>query len=188
MENLNEMEDMRRNMAELRKELDKQTIINDRILRRAMRNSSSWIRRRYILCMTVCVLMVPYCYFFMIRIYNFSIYLWIFTSIFMLIAAIYTFYNMRALNRDFIYEENLVKAGREIARAMKMDADWLKIGIPLIIVWLAWMEIEAMSLPDFTYFAISTGIGGSIGAIVGFAMHKKIQRKYRDIMEQIDSI
>ena len=41
MENLNEMEDMRRNMAELRKELDKQTIINDRILRRAMRNSSS---------------------------------------------------------------------------------------------------------------------------------------------------
>ena len=162
MENLNEMEDMRRNMAELRKELDKQTIINDRILRRAMRNSSSWIRRRYILCMTVCVLMVPYCYFFMIRIYNFSIYLWIFTSIFMLIAAIYTFYNMRALNRDFIYEENLVKAGREIARAMKMDADWLKIGIPLIIVWLAWMEIEAMSLPDFTYFAISTGIGGSI--------------------------
>ena len=35
MENLNEMEDMRRNMAELRKELDKQTIINDRILRRA---------------------------------------------------------------------------------------------------------------------------------------------------------
>ena len=26
MENLNEMEDMRRNMAELRKELDKQTI------------------------------------------------------------------------------------------------------------------------------------------------------------------
>ena len=59
MENLNEMEDMRRNMAELRKELDKQTIINDRILRRAMRNSSSWIRRRYILCMTVCVLMVP---------------------------------------------------------------------------------------------------------------------------------
>jgi len=40
----------------------------------------------------------------------------------MLIAAIYTFYNMRALNRDFIYEENLVKAGREIARAMKMDA------------------------------------------------------------------
>ena len=105
MENLNEMEDMRRNMAELRKELDKQTIINDRILRRAMRNSSSWIRRRYILCMTVCVLMVPYCYFFMIRIYNFSIYLWIFTSIFMLIAAIYTFYNMRALNRDFIYEE-----------------------------------------------------------------------------------
>ncbi len=71
---------------------------------------------------------------------------------------------------------------------MKMDADWLKIGIPLIIVWLAWMEIEAMSLPDFTYFAISTGIGGSIGAIAGFAMHKKIQRKYRDIMEQIDSI
>ncbi len=187
-EHLKELEDMRRQMAELKTTLDKQTIINDRMLRRVMRSNSSWIRRRYILCMAACVLLVPYCYFFMIHLFNFSMYLWIFTSIFMLTAAIYTYYNMRALNRNFMSEDNLVEAGREIARAMKMDADWLKIGIPFLIIWIFWMSMEAMPRPDFTPFIISVGTGGSIGAIVGLATHRKIQRKYRDIVEQIESI
>lgn len=184
------MENMRHDMAELKKELEKQTIINDRIMRRAMRNNSSWIRRRYILCMVACVLMVPYCYFFMIHLFGFSLYLWIFTSLFMITAAVYTYYNMRALNRDFMSEDNLVKAGHEIARAMKMDSEWLKIGMPILIIWIVWMYIEAMQQLGSmaTEFAISTGIGAIIGGTVGFVTHRKIQRKYRDIVEQIDNI
>lgn len=147
MERINEMEDMRRQMAALKSELDKQNIINDRMIRRAINNNSSWIRRRYIGCMIVAVVMVPYCYFWMIHMLGMSIFLWIFTSIFMLAAAVYTYYNMKALNRDFISEANLMEAGREVAKAMKMDADWLKIGIPFVVIWLSWITIEAYHFP-----------------------------------------
>lgn len=186
MEKLNEMEDMRRQMAALKSELDKQKIVNDRMIRRAMNNKSSWIRRRYIICMITAVAMVPYCYFWMVHILDLSISLWIFTSIFMLVVTAYTYRNMKALNRDFISEANLMEACQEVAKAMKMDADWLKIGIPFIIVWLSWITIEAYHFPDFKYFAAGVVAGAVFGGTAGLITHFKIQRKYKEIVEQME--
>ena len=188
MENLNELESMRTQMAALKKQLNRQAIVNDRILRRAAKNNTSWIRRRYILCIVMSLLMVPYS-LIVFRHVGLSLAFAIATCLFMLTAAAYTYYNMRALNRDFLMEENLVEAGLRIARARKMDADWLKFGIPTVILWLIWFFLEGYGLYGFAPAGLIGGvIGGVIGGICGYATHVKIQRKYHEILSQIDDL
>lgn len=188
MENVNELETMRQQMAVLKEKLEKQTIISDRMIRRAVRKSTSWIRRRYILSITVALLMIPYCVIVMPRI-GLSVGLTVAACAFMLISAGRTYYIMRALNRNFLSEENLVAAGREIARARKMDADWLKFGIPVGCLWLACFCVEAYGLSGNSKAGFYGGlVGAVIGGVVGFKTHMRIQRKYREIIEQIDEL
>lgn len=137
MENLNELETMRLQMGVLKRRLEQQTVINDRILRRAVSGNTSWIRRWYVVSIVVSLLMVPYS-LIGFRYVGYTLAFSVVTCLFMLTAAGYTYYNMKALNRDFLMEENLVEACQGIARARKMDADWLKFGIPTLILWLVW--------------------------------------------------
>lgn len=188
MENLNELETMRSQMGALKRQLEHQVIINDRILRRAVSGNTSWIRSRYIVSIVVALLMVPYS-LIGFRHIGFSLTFAVATCLFMLTAAGYTYYNMKALNRDFLMEADLVEAGQRIARARKMDADWLKFGIPTVILWLVWFFLEGYGLSGFAPAGLIGGvIGGAIGGICGYMTHVKIQRKYREIISQIDDL
>ncbi len=188
MENLNELETMRSQMDALKRQLEHQTIINDRILRRAVSGNTSWIRRRYIICIVASLLMVPYTLIVFHHI-GLSLAFAVATCLFMLTAAGYTYYNMRTLNRDFLMEADLVGAGQGIARARKMDADWLKFGIPTVILWLIWFFLEGYGLYGFAPAGLIGGIiGGAIGGFCGYMTHAKIQRKYREIISQIDDL
>ena len=60
-ENFN-LEEMRQQMTTLKNKLNQQEIVNDRLIRRSMRNEVSNINRRYNIIMAIGILMVPYGY------------------------------------------------------------------------------------------------------------------------------
>jgi hypothetical protein len=62
--NMNEtqFEDMRNQLGTLKKKLDEQEIVNDRLIRRSMKQEANKISRRYNIIMAVCILMIPYTY------------------------------------------------------------------------------------------------------------------------------
>ena len=93
-ENFN-LEEMRQQMTTLKNKLNQQEIVNDRLIRRSMRNEVSNINRRYNIIMAIGILMVPYGYWCFVKLVGLSIFFWIATSIFMLICAGATFYNSR---------------------------------------------------------------------------------------------
>ena len=87
--NLNEtqFEDMRQQLNTLKKKLGEQEIVNDRLMRRSMRNQVNSITRRYYLIIALCVMMVPYGYWAFVVLSHLSVTFWIATSIFMLICG-----------------------------------------------------------------------------------------------------
>jgi len=186
-----ELENMHQQMETLKKKLDRQEIVNDRILRHSMKKTAGNISRRYYVIMAVCLLMVPYSYWVFVRLTGFSVPFWIFTCIVMLVCFAGTFYNSRILNDSNMMTNNLVDVRRRMARAKKFDADWLFLGIPLIIVFLGWFMYESYLLHPNAFFngLFWAGcIGGVIGAIGGFSLHFKTQRQYQDIMDQIEDL
>lgn len=185
-----EMESMRQQMATLKSKLDSQEMLNDRLMRRSMKNEVNTINRRYFIIMAVCILMIPYGYWCFVKLSGLSIAFWIATSVMMLICAGATFYNSRKINDPGLMSRSLVEARKKVASAKKFDSDWLLFGIPMIIVWLAWFFYETYQQNhEFANGILWGGIvGGAIGAFAGFCIHFKTQRQYQDIIEQIEDL
>ena len=57
-----DFENMRQQMTMLKNKLNQQEIVNDRLMRRSMKNEVNTIARRYYIIMAVGLLMVPYGY------------------------------------------------------------------------------------------------------------------------------
>ena len=123
--NMNEtqFEDMRQQLSTLKKKLGEQEIVNDRLMRRSMRNEVNTIARRYYVIMAVGLFMVPYGYWCFVKLSGLSIFFWIVTSIFMLICAGATYYTLRKINDPNLMNRNLVEARKKVASAKKFEAN-----------------------------------------------------------------
>jgi len=186
-----DLENMRLQMDTLKKKLNQQEIVNDRMIRHSMEKTAGNISRRYYFIMAVCLLMIPYSYWAFVMLNGFSIPFWIFTCIVMLVCFGGTFYNSRKLSDSNMMTNNLVDVRRRMARAKKFDANWLLIGIPLAIAFLGWFMYESYLLhPDAFFNGLFWAgcIGGVIGAIWGFSLHFRTQHQYQEIIDQIEDI
>ncbi len=186
-----QLEEMRQQMQTLKNKLSKQEIVNDKMIRRSMRNTAGNINRRYLVIMILCLLMIPYSYWAFVMLSGFSIPFWIFTCIVMLVCLGGTYYNSRKLRDSDMMTQNLVDVGRRMARAKKFDANWLLVGIPMIIVFMGWFMYESYLLHEDAFYNglfWSGCIGGVIGTIGGFCLHFKTQRQYQDIIDQIEDL
>ena len=190
MQNDFELENMRQQMATLKDKLNKQEIVNDRLIRRSMRSEVNTINRRYYVIMALAVLMVPYGYWVFVKLSHFSVAFWIGTSIFMLICAGATFYNSRQISDPGLMNHSLLEARKKVASAKKFDSDWLKFSIPTLILWLGWFFYGVYQQNNELANGLLWGgiIGGIIGAIIGFMIHFKTQRQYQNIIDQIEDL
>ena len=189
-ENFN-LEEMRQQMTTLKNKLNQQEIVNDRLIRRSMRNEVNNINRRYNIIMAIGILMVPYGYWCFVKLVGLSIFFWIATSIFMLICAGATFYNSRKISDPGLMSHSLVEARKKVASAKKFESNWLLFGIPAVILWMGWFfyEIYQIQGGDFyNGFFLGGCIGGIIGAIIGIKIHLKTQRQYQDVIDQIEDL
>ena len=190
-----QLEEMRQQLTTLKQKLNEQEIVNERLMRRSMRNTVSNITRRYYVLMALAAFMVPYGYWAFVKLNHFSIAFWIATSILMLGCAGATFYNSRKISDPGLMSHSLVEARKKVASAKKFDSDWLLISIPAVILWFGWFCYESyQNVGDenpsvFMYGGIVCGvIGAIIGGILGFTIHFKTQRQYQDIIDQIEDL
>ena len=185
-----ELEDMREQMSTLKKKLNQQKIVNEHLVRRSMKKEVNTITRRYNIVMVLSVLMVPYFYWVFVKLSGFSMAFWIGSSIFMLICGGATFYNTHKISDPDMMSHSLVKARKKVASAKKFDVDWLKFGIPAVILWFGWFTYEVYLQDNDLANGLFWGgcVGGVIGAIVGFKIHFKTQRQYQDIIDQIEDL
>ena len=184
----NEFEDMRQQMNILKEKLQRQDIVNENVMRRIMKRNVTGISRRYTFISILCILMIPYSYWAFVKLSGMSIFFWAATSVFMLLCLGYTIYNGRHLNSHLV-EKDLVKARSEVANAKKLDRDWLKIGIPIAILWLGYLgyELSKLGLGDnLIPTIIILVVCALLGAAIGLKIHFKNQEEYEEIIDEID--
>lgn len=183
-------EEMRQQMAILKEKLEKQEIVNDHILRQSMKKNASSILNRYHFISFLCLLMIPYSYWVFLKLSHFSMAFWIGTCVLMLICMIYTLYNGKDLYGSSLFEKDLMESQHLVARAKKLDSDWLMVGIPLLFIWMGWLVYEVHHLGNENTTAMFFGVisGAAIGLFIGLKVHFKTQRQYQEIIEQIDQL
>jgi hypothetical protein len=185
------MEEMRQQMTILKDKLNKQEIINERMMRKAMKKNVVDINRRYLIIASIGLLMIPYGYWAFVMMGGMSIGFWLMCSFGMIVSFCYTLWNGKDLRDKHLLDTDMLTARKKVARAKKRDHDWLKFGIPFGIIFILYFAYEAYRLygVDGDWQLIIVGVVCAlIGCAVGVKLHFNTQRKYQDIIDQIDDL
>ena len=184
-----ELDEMRQQMAILKNKLEKQTIVDERIIRRAIKHSASTINKRYLVISIIALAMIPYGYWAFVKLNGLSISLWIASCVMMLLVVGFCFFNGRAMRDPLLAEGNLHDTLHRVVAAKRRDNNWLWFGIPTVTAWTGWVGWEMaqkMGAEHFKFFMPFFIICIVAGIIIGLTVHFKTQRHFRDIIEQIE--
>ena len=190
---INEILEMREQLATLKKQLDTQEIINDRLLKEAMSGKLSRINGQAIWIGVICLIMMPLGYLNFQRIGHSTAFC-VATSALFFICFVAMFLSHYRLRKRDIYSGDLVTVYTEVARMRKIYKSWHYWSIPMLIVWFGWMEYEIymnMAQEDFALLltiSCSAIFGGIIGGIIGLRIHKRTLRTAEDLLRQIEEL
>lgn len=186
-----ELEEMREQVAILKKKLDKQTIISDTHIRNSMTSKRSDMTRTITATIIAGLFAVPYCTWIFCK-FGFSPYFIIATDIMLAVCIGITIKQRYTLkNLDFT-QSNLVDVAERLNKVKSHYHEWIKIALPMIILWASWMAYEALTKmepsPILIGFLSGAGIGIIIGGFIGIRINQKIVRKSTEILKQIEEL
>ena len=190
---MNELNEMREQLATLKKQLNTQEIINDRLIKEAMGRKLSALNNSAIWICIVCLAMIPLGYFNFQRMGHSEAFC-IATSALFLICLIAMIVSHYRIHKRDVFSGNLVTVYKEVARMKKIYKSWHYWSIPMLIVWFGWMEYELylnQANEDITALLMisASGIfGGIIGGIIGLRIHKRTLRTADDLLRQIEEL
>lgn len=190
MENINDIgiEQMKQQLSTLKNKLDKEMIVNDRLMRSIMNQKMKKINRERWMISSIILLGIPYCTWCFMFILNMSLVFTIVTDIFMSIALVYTYLMHKDVKKNELMEGNLVEVSHKTIKIKRMQANWLKFSIPFAVVWMSWFVIENMNGINAKYIIIGGSVGAVIGGIIGTMSYRKTRKMATEIIKQIEEL
>lgn len=183
-----ELDEMRAQISLLNKKLEKESIVNERLLRDAMKNKAKTINANAWVSVGASVFVIIGALFFFPA-EGFS---WCFTAITIIMMLVCDFFtwkhhknvNSKTMNGDLV----------TVAKVMKKLRDdyvnWLKYGIIMVIFWFAWLATEyCIILKDWKLsilIIVSLLISLAIGGFIGLRMHRSVIHNAEDIIKEIE--
>ena len=190
MEDLN-FDEMRDQITLLKQKLNRQEIVNDSLLREAMRGKMgaiNWTKYKSYICVALCIVFYPAMSWAGI----FSNAFVFATCAMMLFCAYGTYYVHRPVDRMDLMTEDLATVAKVMAKFRKQYNQWLFYVTPaLLIPWLSWAlyEYAWKNAPEgmsHWLLALPIVIGATIGGLIGYRWHCKAVDAADNIIKQIE--
>ena len=187
-----EMLEMKEQLSLLIKKLDKETIVNERMIRRSMKEKADRLNRRLIVESLVALIMIPFFICVLPNLSKVSMPFCIFSAGFFALAILYDFYMYLRFRPQKFIEGNMIEARRDTLNFKKQTLRWtFCIGIPFLVVYIAWFVYEKMQYYQgeiLKIVLVSALIGFLIGGTIGINVFIKTLRTTDDILSQIEEL
>ena len=202
MENNNqntELELMRSQMEDFKAQLDKQKIVNEKMIIGSMKKSMSWIKRfvYFECCLVPFIAAVSWLAIKEFAHLSWLNYAFLMTMVIVSVIADYRI-NVSAISDADYSRNNLLTTIKKLTRMKRQRSIEMMIEVPTLFIWLLWSGIEAWiympaDAPDCARGAVYGGIvGGVIGAVCGlifaFRIFFKMQRTNDEVISQINEL
>lgn len=182
-----ELEEMKQQMALLKKKLEQQKIVNESVLRSAMKKKLYGLNKRVRVIFIVGIFVAIWApgYF---TVLGFSPLFCAATAVMLLFSAFKTFQYHRKLWRLNFSQSNLIELSEQLTLLRKRYKEWYKIAWCMIIPWFIWIIYEAYSIygEESVWFLGGSAVGVIIGGLVGTRINNNIIRRADELLEQID--
>lgn len=188
---MQDLDILKEEMAELKRNLDKEQIINARLLRIVMRQKASWLNRfvtaEFIMLPVLYVIFADICAFFRIS-------QWYAVTL-LVLSLIDVLVDMRTfrISPKVFSTCTMIEVRRLLVKQKKERFIHMCIATPLCIVWLIFMLSAIANASDplatdhvLNYAGVIGGtIGGLIGAVIVFLIYRKAQNTNDFIINDI---
>ena len=188
-----ELQEMKVQLELLTKKLERETIVNERLIRSSMKEKAHYLRRGIILESLVCFIMIPFFVWILPKFSSpHSIYFCVFCAAFMVLALCYNYYMYREFHTKDFAEVNLIEARKATLKFKRLTQRWtFCIGIPFLMIFIPWFVYEnalvykgeMLQIP-----LISAAIGLLIGGVIGIYQFNKTLRTTDEILMQIEEL
>lgn len=190
LNNMNELEEMRRELQALKQKVNERGVLNERLVRKSIQDKMSDIRRTIYKLGVVVLLAIPL--WIMIKyMQNLSWPLTIFTILMMVVSVCLDWY----INRIDVGSmgEDLRETANRLVEMKKRRSLQEKIACFVVVpVWVVWLAYEFyQKAPDHEtgiIMIVSMAIGLVIGGAFGVSIFLKWQRKNDEMIEQIEDL
>ena len=181
--------EMQQQMKQLREKLESQKIVNERMLRNSFGQTSRRLRFKSsipIFAGVAAILSMPALYTL-----GLSVPFLVFTGVLMAVCVVAT-----TLVRGLIPDMNkdLVTASRDLVRFKKIHKDWIKFGIPALVVWLGlfiwdlWKNTDLFDDGIFIPVVCGLLVGVLIGVSLGLKNRRDVMDSADDLISQIEEL
>ena len=187
----NELESMKAQLGLLKEKLEKQEIVKEQHLRKAIKGKLREINRIAVKMMLVGLFAILYSTWWLNH-FGFSVYLQAGTFLMLALSTIATFLQHKNLLAAKELSADLVKETFDLVKLKKRYNQWLYLAIPMVLVWLSLMVYEIANVISIKEFAATmiagVAIGAVIGGIVGIKIHYRTIRKIDEMLAQIKEL
>ncbi len=187
-----ELQEMKVQLELLTKKLERETIVNQRLIRSSMKEKARNLRRNIILESLVCIIMIPFFIWILPNISPHSMYFCAFSVAFMMLALCYNYYMYREFHTKDFSEANLIEARKATLKFKRLTRRWTYcIGIPFLMVFIPWFVYENAQVYKgemLELVLIFASIGLLIGSVIGIYQFNKTLRTTDEILMQIEEL
>ena len=185
--NTYELEEMKQQMLLLKKKLEQQKIVNEKMLRSAMKKKLYGLNRKVRVIFIVGILVAIWApgYFTLV---GFTPLFCAATALMLLFSALKTFQYHRKLWRLNLSESNLIELAEELTLLRTRYKAWYKFAWGMLIPWIVWMGYEATKIfgEELVWYIGGSAIGIIIGGLIGTRINNNIIRRTDELLEQIE--
>lgn len=180
-----ELETLRSQMDLLRKKLEQESIVNEKLMRETMRSRVSTINRQGWISIAVAICMVlwfPLCF------NTLSTAFIITTIVFMAVDAIATWIIHKQVDERQLMSEDMRTVANKM-KTLKKRYQWSTvIELPLVLAWCVWFcyEVIQMTGAPWQFMAGAVAFGALIGFFIGLKMYRKVIDNCNAIIRQIE--
>lgn len=189
-------EQMRQQMQVLREKLDKQEIVNDKLVKNSVRSKMSWIKK-YVYFEFVTLPIVALMWFGIKVTFDLSWFNYAITMVMCTIDAVWDYrINIASLKIDKVESNSLTDTLQKLVTMKQMRAKSFSIMLPLLLLWLMWTCFETWQYvstitfeEDFiaAYGGLAGGvIGFFIGLFAAFCIYRMMQNTNDELIAQIN--
>lgn len=196
-ENTQVFDEMRNTLNVLKNKLDKQDIVNERLMRNSMKSKMAWIHR-YTNVQLLFIPLVAMCFLPMVYTLNLSWWLYGFTILMVAVSAGFDWFVNRMSSNEFM-KGNLLETAQRLTRMKRLRIRQQIVGMTVLVFWIAWLVYEIYKsglnapaesgMQELSWmYLIGVAVGLIIGLIIGFSIFFKMQRTNDEIIEQIEEL
>ena len=188
---MDELQEMREQLAALKEKLNKQEVVNDRLIRDVLNQKMKVINKNGWFSSIASLFVITFGNFIFYQM-GLSTWFLIGTTVMMIFCVAVTWISHSWVNSNEIANGDLLRVAKQAYRLQKAYKNWKYIALPMILAWGVWLGLEYTAIVQDTTIVLVTMsggvVGGLIGGIIGFRQNKKVINELDEMIRYIKEI